>query len=208
MGRDVTYRRRKQSAECFNPDNLERVINMTYCDCTNEDWECDVEYERQTDGSCKLIGAEPKYPPSHCPAGTAYNKTVGFRPVAGTYCQQGVQRWGEGPFTCPEATLPPSAKGWIVAVIVVPIVLLVLVGAAVAVRSEKVREKLPFLKCLNHWKIGYFGMQSRPDTLMDETDEDYTLDNDTSVISDSENLRQRSSDEITSIKLDDDEDKE
>jgi hypothetical protein len=61
-----------------------------------------------------------------------------------------------------------------------------------------VREKVPVLKCLTNWKIGYFGMRSAPDTLVDEEEEDYSLGESRdveSVVNDkNDNIRQRSSD--------------
>lgn len=63
----------------------------------------------------------------------------------------------------------------------------------------RVREKVPVLKCLANWKIGYFGMRSAPDTLVDEDEEDYTLGESRdveSVVNNDKNdsIRQRSSD--------------
>jgi len=99
---------------------------------------------------------DPVYPPLDCPAGTQYYKTKGYRKEAGNTCDGGVDHSADGPYPCSK---PSSAKrGWIAAAVLVPLVVIVLIAAAVAVQSEKVREKLPFLKVLSTWKVGYSGM--------------------------------------------------
>lgn len=39
MGREVFYKRKKPAADCFNSDKFERVLNVSYCECTDDDWE-------------------------------------------------------------------------------------------------------------------------------------------------------------------------
>jgi len=53
MGHRVTYVRRKRSAECFNGEKFERAIYYDECECTEEDWECDLGHSRLDDGPCE-----------------------------------------------------------------------------------------------------------------------------------------------------------
>jgi hypothetical protein len=55
MGQQVMYVRRKQDAECFNGEELERKITRNYCECTEMDYECDVGYEKSETGICKQM---------------------------------------------------------------------------------------------------------------------------------------------------------
>jgi len=172
LGRKVTYRRRKQTAKCFNAENVEHIVSSIPCPCTEEDWECDLDYERNSKGECVLVGEPQTYPPHNCPPGYSYNKTSGYRLVAGSYCQDGLQLWGEGPFDCPD---PAKSKsyGWIAAVVLIPIGLALglIVFACIAMRNETLREKLPFLKALAGTRIGYFGLRFGPGTMDDDDDE-------------------------------------
>lgn len=80
MGRDITYRRRNATADCFNSEVIDPVLNVIYCPCAEDDWECDIGYERDPQDATKCIrtGPEPKYPPSTCTPGHTYNKTKGY----------------------------------------------------------------------------------------------------------------------------------
>jgi len=163
MGHNVTYRRRNATAECFNPVGIDKKLSSTNCSCSEEDWECDVNYERpEGTTQCNLEGVEV-YPPTYCSG--VYYKTAGFRKEPGNTCVGGVDHSPAGPFDCPNAGDEGSKKMWIVAVVVIPFILIVCLVAIVAVKSDTVREKLPFLKFLATWKVGYFGMASEPDTM-------------------------------------------
>jgi len=76
-----------------------------------------------------------------------------------------------GPYDCPDLSAT-SRKGWIAAAVLVPIVIIALIVAFAAMRSETLREKLPFLKIVDTWKIGYSGVSGGHDNrLMDEEEE-------------------------------------
>jgi len=169
LGKDVTYRRRNRTALCFNSETIDPILETKYCACTESDWECDVGFQRDSNGNCAFTGAtEITYPPARCPSGETYNKTKGYRLVAGTACFNGVSYWGDGPYDCPS----PGGKsyGWVAAVVIVALVIIVLVVTFFAIRSEWVRDKVPFVKKLHGWKVGYFGMQNQPDTIGEELD--------------------------------------
>ena len=46
MGQQVQYVRRKQEAECYNGEELEKMILRNFCTCTDADFECDVGFEK------------------------------------------------------------------------------------------------------------------------------------------------------------------
>jgi uncharacterized protein YxeA len=137
----------------------------------------DFGYERDSSNEtapCLLIdnSQEATYPPEYCPPGEKYYKTKGYRLEAGNTCTGGVDHSPEGPFDCPSDN-SHSSKAWIAAVVVIPIVLVFIIFGVIALRSEKVREKLPFLKFANTWRTGYVGMQNVDEedgTLLGEED--------------------------------------
>ena len=100
MGHKITYSRRKRDAECFNPQEFDKVFNYKNCLCTEEDWECDLGYERKKNGPCVLTrGSEPSYePPEECYG--FYTISSGYRKVAGNTCGGGVDH-SAIKFPCP-----------------------------------------------------------------------------------------------------------
>jgi len=59
MGQQVTYVRRKQDSECYNGEEYERVVRRIPCLCSENDYECDVNYILK-DGKCVAIKEELK----------------------------------------------------------------------------------------------------------------------------------------------------
>lgn len=91
MGHQSTYIRRKRDARCWNPEQWDRWFSFENCECTEEDWECDLGYERAKDGTCVSQTNETiSYdPPEEC-NGDFYYVTQGYRKVAGNTCAGGV----------------------------------------------------------------------------------------------------------------------
>jgi len=176
LGRNITYRRRKPEVKCYNSETLEPIITSENCTCGEEDWECDFEYGRDTTDTstpCKLTGKAPVDPPKYCPEGEIYTKTKGYRKVASDSCKGGVDHSASGPFDCPAgfAKTIGGNKNWIAAAVIVPFVVLLIIFAFIVMRSERIREKVPFIKKLSTWKVGYFGMNN-PDSLLDKEEEE------------------------------------
>ena len=95
MGHQTTYVRRKRDALCYNNEEFDRWYSYKNCECTEEDWECDLGYERKDNtGPCILtVGEEPSYaPPEEC--FETYTVTKGYRKVAGNTCRGGVDHAG------------------------------------------------------------------------------------------------------------------
>jgi len=62
-------------------------------------------------------------------------------------------------------------------------VVLCLVGAFVAVKSDWVREKVPFVKKLHGWQVGYLGMQAQAESMGEDLlepgdEEEFTIGGD------------------------------
>lgn len=105
MGHRITYVRRKRQSECFNPQELEQVYSYKNCECTEEDWECDLGYERPYGkGACQpRKGKEQSFePPEECDG--YYTISSGYRKVAGNTCEGGVNH-DPLKFKCPSKLL-------------------------------------------------------------------------------------------------------
>lgn len=81
--------RRKRDAKCFNGQDLEKEYFVEYCKCTEEDWECDLNFHRENDESdSKCISYElfnqDLNPPQICD--DFYEVSRGYRRVAGNQC--------------------------------------------------------------------------------------------------------------------------
>jgi len=90
MGHKTTYVRRKREAQCYNGEKFERKTFQEDCECTEEDWECDVGYARSLDGPCLSVdGDEQDFsPPEKCQG--SYIVSQGYRKIAGDTCNGGV----------------------------------------------------------------------------------------------------------------------
>ncbi len=52
LGQRKGYVKRKPDARCFNGQEFERMVVNEPCECTEEDWECDVGFFRDKNGPC------------------------------------------------------------------------------------------------------------------------------------------------------------
>ena len=90
MGRTVTYIRRKQEAECYNGEELERTTAAVPCVCTEEDYECDIGYYREDNSPCRQIPEYEQTTDKCQPGDQYYEIPTGYRRVAGNTCISGV----------------------------------------------------------------------------------------------------------------------
>jgi hypothetical protein len=92
MGQKITYVRRKRDATCFNNEGWETWHYSEICQCTEDDWECDVGFSRKDNGPCTSEnGTDTKIPPP--PPETCngyYDWSQGYRKIAGDTCKGGV----------------------------------------------------------------------------------------------------------------------
>jgi len=91
----MKYVRRKRDAACFNSESFERPISQKPCECTEQDWECDVGYDRadHSRGNCVPqagVQINNYNAPDTCK--DYYAVTQGYRKVAGNRCEGGINR--------------------------------------------------------------------------------------------------------------------
>ena len=88
LGSKFTYRRKIAENECLNGDYFDKLISFNYCQCTEEDWECDVGFSRDSEGICIRKKKQELFIPENCEDN--YIITSGYRKVAGDVCMGGV----------------------------------------------------------------------------------------------------------------------
>lgn len=98
LGQQVTYVRRKQTAQCFNGEEFERQTMRVPCLCTQADYECDVDYVKDAGGQCVPVpelkdGSGSSFSSSveDCKAENFYYVSQGYRKIPGNKCYGGVQ---------------------------------------------------------------------------------------------------------------------
>ena len=129
MGHQTTYVRRKREAECFNPEEWENWVDWKDCECTEEDWECDLGYERKHgDGPCLPTSNDTVSfePPEDCDI--YYYVTQGYRKVAGNTCVGGVNY--------DPIQLPCPGKGWLKSALIFLLALAAIVAGAHCIYSN------------------------------------------------------------------------
>ena len=106
LGKKVRYIRRKRASKCFNGPSFNNKIEYEYCDCEEEDWECDFGFYKPADIDKCLplegVGSsmdEYNSPPKNCKG--FYNVTRGYRKVPGDVCELGVDK-GPKLVPCPD----------------------------------------------------------------------------------------------------------
>ncbi|XP_065833176.1 VPS10 domain-containing receptor SorCS1-like [Oscarella lobularis] len=104
LGQTTTYERRKWNHCCYNDEEYEREIKVTPCQCTEEDFECDYGYTESSSSCVQIPGLSPWDPTEDC-KGKTYNKTKGYRKVAGDKCVGGkVDAYIPQELQCPDIT--------------------------------------------------------------------------------------------------------
>jgi hypothetical protein len=84
LGQTTQYSRRKRDVDCFNPDEYEKVQNITACPCTPSDYTCDFCFERVGSICSKIRDCVP--PNIDAPCVDYYNVSKGYRLVVGDKC--------------------------------------------------------------------------------------------------------------------------
>ena len=103
LGQQVTYVRRKEDSECFNGEDFERTTMRQSCLCTQADYECDVNYHRNTGGVCdplpdvglnrvggQMLAVSGVDKELDCKAEGFYYTSNGYRKIPGNKCYGGV----------------------------------------------------------------------------------------------------------------------
>ena len=96
LGRREVYRRRSPKANCYNGLEFSHRTRVEACPCSHYDYQCDFGFLRDRDrerGCIKdpdMEDHEPFLPPTSCEPDTFYNRTKGYRRIAGDRCEGGL----------------------------------------------------------------------------------------------------------------------
>ncbi|KAB8292110.1 hypothetical protein EYC80_007855 [Monilinia laxa] len=132
FGHVSQYHRKRIDAKCYNGRLIPSLHNIAKnCTCTRRDFECDLNYERQSDGSCALVKGYS--PPDHseiCRTDknvVEYFEPTGYRRLPLTTCHGGNEMdVNNKAFSCAghedEFNKKHAASGWaIFFAVVIPI---------------------------------------------------------------------------------------
>ncbi|KAJ5549717.1 hypothetical protein N7535_002346 [Penicillium sp. DV-2018c] len=138
FGHVEQYHRKKPTAECWNAWREPHIHTIgRNCTCTRADFECDYNYEIQSDGSCGLVkGLHPQdhiYQCTENPDAFEYWEPTGYRRIPQTTCEGGLTLDQDVSKPCPSKEKEYQKKHGISGTglffaIVTPIVVAVAVG--------------------------------------------------------------------------------
>lgn len=90
MGHTQSFQRRKKKAECFLKQEFKHLKPKTEdCPCTDQDFECDFNFERDDNGKCVARGpiVAPKGACKDAKPGDTFKGTSGYRKIPGNTCK-------------------------------------------------------------------------------------------------------------------------
>ncbi|KAI7818042.1 hypothetical protein BC939DRAFT_464145 [Gamsiella multidivaricata] len=88
LGREITYWRRKGDRACrVNDDDGVPDMEQANCRCTARDFECDIGFFMDEDGSCQRFGHDPDKPRK---CDDTYMGKSGFRKIEASACKDGL----------------------------------------------------------------------------------------------------------------------
>ena len=95
LGKQTIYIRRKRDVQCYNPQIIESKATVKLCDCTDEDYECDIGYSRDKPGDpCTSIVKKNQNEtdtitiPPDCKE--YFTMSKGYRKIPGDVCINGI----------------------------------------------------------------------------------------------------------------------
>ncbi|TVY42152.1 Vacuolar protein sorting/targeting protein [Lachnellula occidentalis] len=106
FGHVSQYHRKKVESTCYNGRMIPSLHEVAKnCTCSRRDYECDFNYQRQTDGSCALVdGLSPADHSLQCaedPEQQLYYEPTGYRKLTTDTCQGGTLFEVSTPHPCP-----------------------------------------------------------------------------------------------------------
>jgi hypothetical protein len=133
LGHNTIYRRRKRNTTCYTEEDINKVVNVTNCPCTDNDYECDLNFDR-TEGSGKCVyegnDLDLISRQNGCANGEkTYKVSSGYRKIPGDTCINPLTKHNPTLRACPEVVGPGSAIPTIA--IAVGAIVLVLVALVV-----------------------------------------------------------------------------
>ncbi|KAF1797441.1 hypothetical protein V8B55DRAFT_1516083 [Mucor lusitanicus] len=136
FGRETKYFRRIQDRDCYIGEKLVQPREIVRnCTCTEEDYECDFNFVRDSNNKCVLVPGYSPLEPTCDGTRDFYYTPTGYRKIAASTCQGGkeLEKIGAEQMWCPGAS--HSGSGW-VAFIFAPIIAAGLVFAALHYRKR------------------------------------------------------------------------
>jgi hypothetical protein len=95
MGRKQFFWRRKKDKDCNAADAYkDPEVENEVCECQAQDFECDFNFVRDSDGNCVLAsGAKLPIPPNECKnPKDEYEGPSGYRKIPGNSCKGGIDK--------------------------------------------------------------------------------------------------------------------
>eukprot|EP01124_Arcella_intermedia_P003167 TRINITY_DN1172_c0_g1_i1.p1 TRINITY_DN1172_c0_g1~~TRINITY_DN1172_c0_g1_i1.p1 ORF type:complete len:785 (-),score=146.20 TRINITY_DN1172_c0_g1_i1:37-2391(-) len=169
LGHDVLYRRRKRSAACYTDDGLNKIVTVTNCPCTENDYECDFGFEKTTTtGTCAT--QHPEYESfaiaSQClNSSSTYLLSTGYRKLPGDSCVNEITKHLPISKACPlipndlsSGSTRKLSSGTVLGIVVGCVILVLFAGAVgflLGMRDERFRKKFPWIKAPAWVHVGY-----------------------------------------------------
>lgn len=94
LGRRIWYTRKKRDRECYIGSEFLLLPDMSDCDCTEADYECDFGFyrgEAGSDSGCIASVNIDYSAPADCPSGSNYTVSSGYRKIVGDTCKGGIK---------------------------------------------------------------------------------------------------------------------
>ncbi|KAM9717545.1 VPS10 domain-containing receptor SorCS2 isoform 4-T4 [Menidia menidia] len=95
MGRERTFRKRKETSFCIKGKSYASAITSKPCQCTEKDFNCDYGFERsrvEGDRCFADFWYDPDSPPEDCHLGQNYESSTGYRKVISNACEGGLNK--------------------------------------------------------------------------------------------------------------------
>ncbi|KAH6689130.1 vacuolar protein sorting/targeting protein PEP1 [Plectosphaerella plurivora] len=95
FGHQSFYQRKNPDAKCYNDYRIPRQYEMRNCTCTRSDFECDYNFEMDSNSQCSLVtGKEPISADQWCkenPEESTFWEPTGYRRIPLTTCVGGTE---------------------------------------------------------------------------------------------------------------------
>jgi len=151
LGHNITYKRRKTDADCASGEYFDHVESIKNCNCTLDDYECDLGFER-TELSWLCVRVKKQI--ANCIAGKRI-ESQGYRKIPGDTCINDL------PELMPNISLcdidlrindPPSVLTILIVIAMsIGLIIFLYLGMIIGNRSGFVRKYCPLIKKAPKW---------------------------------------------------------
>jgi len=162
LGHKLLFKRKKPNSICENGSPYDRVFNVTYCNCTKNDYECDYGFERTDSQRCVMEkGMSYRDIRSlECANGDAtYVSTGGYRKIPGDKCKNDVPDFTPVVGSCRSFHFRTSWIFFIVFIVVIALLVGALAYLIYSIRKGKIPaflNKIPYV-------VNYMPVKTIPD---------------------------------------------